>query len=69
MEYEYCQCKNCSNGITVGFEDDFGFWDVCVKCRKRLEGGHHYYNHYDGRDHVEYWTVNGDIEIDEDDDE
>ena len=67
MGYDFCKCKTAS--LTTGFEDDFGFWDVCVNCGKRIEHGHHYYNHYDGEDHIEYWTANGDIETDEDDDE
>lgn len=25
---KYCNCKN-SSSITIGFEDDFGYWDVC----------------------------------------
>ena len=50
MEYDYCQCKGIPS-ITSGFEDDFGYWDVCCKCGKLLEGGYHYYNHYDGEDH------------------
>lgn len=50
MEYDYCKCKSIPS-ITSGFEDDFGYWDVCCKCGKRLERGHHYYNHYDGEDH------------------
>lgn len=62
MELEYCKCG--SNTITSGFEDDFGFWDVCIKCGKRIEDGYHY-NHYDGEDHIGYWTADGDIEIDD----
>ena len=49
-EYDYCKCK-CIPSITSGFEDDFGYWDVCGKCGKRLERGYHYYNHYDSEDH------------------
>lgn len=49
---KYCNCKN-SSPITTGFEDDFGYWDVCCDCGKRIEDGHHYYNHYDGEDHDE----------------
>ena len=41
MEYEYCKCG--SNTLTSGFEEDFGFWDVCAKCGKRIEDGYHYY--------------------------
>lgn len=47
---DYCTCKN-SNSITTGFEDDFGYWDVCTKCGKKIENEHHYYNYYDGEDH------------------
>lgn len=49
---KYCNCKN-SSSITTGFEDDFGYWDVCCDCGKRIEDGYHYYNHYDGEDHDE----------------
>lgn len=47
---EFCKCEKLEK-ITTGFEDSFGYWDVCCKCGKRLEDGHHYYNHYDGEDH------------------
>ena len=60
--YEYCKCKECRS-VTTGFEDSFGFWDVCMKCKKRLEDGYHYYNHYDGEDHIEYWGRNGEFEF------
>ena len=67
-KYEFCQCQSrCT--ITAGFEDDFGYWDVCCGCGKRIEDGYHYYNHYDGSDHEEFWTVDGDIESENDDDE
>lgn len=46
----FCECQG-SPGTTTGFEDDFGYWDVCLKCGKRIEDGHHYYNHYDGENH------------------
>lgn len=49
---KYCNCKN-SSSITTGFEDDWGYWDVCCDCGKPLEGGYHDYNHYDGEDHDE----------------
>ena len=65
--YSYCTCKNVRT-VTVGFEDSFGYWDVCVKCGKRVEGGHHFYSHYDGKDHEEFWTMDGGIEIENDDD-
>ncbi|WP_205447899.1 hypothetical protein [Clostridium botulinum] len=46
----FCTCSR-SEGITSGYEDDWGFWDVCVSCGKKIEDGYHYYNHYDGEDH------------------
>lgn len=65
MNIEYCKCSNIKS-VTAGFADELGFWDVCCTCGKRIEGGHHYYNHYDGKDHIEYWTLDGDIVADED---
>lgn len=47
---DFCQCQEKVE-ITKGFEDDFGYWDVCSKCGKKIEDGHHYYNHYDDEDH------------------
>lgn len=46
-ESEYCQCENPT--VTTD-EDDFGYWLVCCKCGKHLEGEYHYYNHFDGED-------------------
>ena len=60
LNNDYCKCEQISC-ITVGFEDDWGYWDVCTNCGKRLENGHHYYNHYDGEDHEAFWGLNGDI--------
>ena len=48
--YDYCKCTSISN-MYAGFEDDWGYWDTCAKCNKRIEGGYHYYNHFDGEDH------------------
>ena len=28
-----------------------GYWDACCNCGKKIEDGHHFYNHYDGEDH------------------
>lgn len=50
----YCTCKELK-AITSGFEDDFGYWDVCCECGKKIEDGYHYYDHYDGEDHDELW--------------
>ena len=50
---EYCSCKECK-GVTTGFEDDWGFWDVCIVCGKRIENGYHEYDHFDGEDHINY---------------
>lgn len=57
---EYCNCLRCK-AITSGYEDDFGYWDVCLGCGKKIEDGHHFYNHYDGEDHEVFWGLNGDI--------
>lgn len=46
---DFCRCENPSS-ITTEI-DEFGYWDVCCDCGKRLEDGYHYYNHYDGEDH------------------
>lgn len=54
MKYEYCNC-GAALITTVDDGDGFGYWDVCCKCGKRLEMGHHYYNHYDGVDHDDDW--------------
>lgn len=51
---DYCKCKELKL-VTTGFEDDFGYRDVCCECGKKLEDGYHYYNHYDGEDHEELW--------------
>ncbi|MDO4535731.1 MAG: hypothetical protein Q4B63_07990 [Clostridium perfringens] len=55
-ESEFCNCGRCTS-ITTGFEDDWGYWDVCVNCGKKIEDGYHYYNHYDGEDHddIDLW--------------
>ena len=58
---EYCNCGGRVSAITSGYEDDFGYWDVCVICKKKIEDGYHYYNHYDGEDHETFWGPNGDI--------
>ena len=55
-EYEekaklYCVCKN-SSGLSTGYEDEFGYWDVCADCGLKIEDGHHYYNYFDGEDHL-----------------
>lgn len=48
--YEFCNCENLSS-ITNDFDDEFGYWDTCCNCGKRIEDGYHYYNHFDGEDH------------------
>ncbi len=51
---EYCECESLES-VTTGYENDFGYWDVCAKCGKKIEDGFHYYNHYDGEDHDDIW--------------
>lgn len=50
----YCTCKELK-AVTTEYEDDFGYWDVWCGCGKKIEDGHHYYDHYDGEDHDELW--------------
>nr|WP_242828872.1 hypothetical protein [[Eubacterium] cellulosolvens] len=42
-EDQYCQCTE-STAISTGYEDEFGYWQVCSKCGKKIEGEHHYYH-------------------------
>lgn len=46
---EFCTCGQCTS--LTSEEGEFGYWDICCNCRKPLENGYHYYNHYDGEDH------------------
>lgn len=49
-ENDYCTCK-IRKAVSSGYEDDFGYWDTCMTCGKRIQDGYHYYDHYDGEDH------------------
>lgn len=55
-EQEFCSCDDVPS-ITTGYEDSWGYWDVCTKCGKRIEDGYHYHNHSDGEDHddIDIW--------------
>lgn len=48
---EYCSCKECFP--TFNDECEWGFWEVCINCGKKIEGTYKEYNHYDGEDHIE----------------
>lgn len=52
----FCTCTS-KEPITSGYEDDWGYWDVCTQCGKRIEDGYHFYNHSDGEDHddIDMW--------------
>lgn len=52
-ETEFCQCTGPLTITDVDDENEFGYWNVCCSCGKKLEDGYHYYNHYDGEDHEE----------------
>lgn len=67
-ENDFCMCKTISS-ITIGFEDDWGYWDVCTKCKKKIKDSHHFYNHYDGKDHEEFYGPNGEIYVNNEDEE
>lgn len=50
---EYCTC-GCPKGVTSDTESaEWGYWDICCNCGKRIKDGFHYYNHYDGEDHCD----------------
>ena len=40
MKYHdgFCTCSN-SSSVTTGFEDDFGYWDVCCDCGRKIIDG------------------------------
>ena len=50
---QYCKCKFLKSITSDTESSDFGYWDTCCVCGKHLDGGFHYYNHYDGEDHEE----------------
>ena len=50
VDEKYCKCGSVPC-MTSGYDDGFGYWDVCAECGKKIEDGYHYYNHYDGEDH------------------
>lgn len=59
-KFEFCQCGNRTS-TTTGYDDEWGYWDVCIDCGKRIEDGYHSYNHYDGEDHEVFMDINGNI--------
>lgn len=50
-ESEFCECENPV--IVTDVSNSFGYQEYCEKCGKKIEFGWHYYNHYDGEDHIE----------------
>lgn len=48
---DFCTCKSITSITSDEDDAGFGYWDICMGCGKRIEDGHHYYNHYDGEDH------------------
>lgn len=50
---EFCSCENVTSIYTDTESSDFGYWEVCSDCNKKIEDGFHYYNHYDGEDHCD----------------
>ena len=48
---DFCKCLGVSTMYSDTESSDFGYWDVCGSCNKKIEDGFHYYNHYDGEDH------------------
>ena len=50
---EFCKCEKLT-GIYTELEE-FGCRDYCITCNLPLEDGFHYYNHFDGEDHIDEW--------------
>jgi hypothetical protein len=48
---EFCKCNKITGIYSV--VEEFGYRDMCVTCNLPIEDGFHYYNHYDGEDHVD----------------
>lgn len=48
---DYCKCGIVTSMYSDTESSDFGYWDMCGTCNKKIEDGFHYYNHYDGEDH------------------
>lgn len=48
---KYYTCNGHTSIYVDTESSDFGYWDVCSDCNKKIEDGFHYYNHYDGEDH------------------
>ena len=48
---EFCKCEKIT-GTYVEIEE-FGYRDICSTCNLPIEDGFHYYNHYDGEDHID----------------
>ena len=50
---EFCVCKNLNSIASDTEASEFGYWDTCCICEKHIEDGFHYYNHYDGENHID----------------
>ena len=48
---DYCSCSKRTS--RTSYEEELGYWDICCDCHKPIENGFHYYNHYDGEDHID----------------
>ena len=48
---KYCRCERITGTYTV--VEEFGYQDMCSVCELPIEEGFHYYNHYDGEDHID----------------
>lgn len=47
---EYCKCEKLKSIHTI--QEEWGIWDVCDACNKKIEDSYRSYNHYDGEDHI-----------------
>lgn len=51
QDNEYCECGVVASMYADTESSDFGYWDLCSKCNKKIRDSFHYYDHYDGEDH------------------
>lgn len=48
---DYCKCNGAYPIYSDVDSTEFGYFERCTNCNKKIDGELHYYNHYDGEDH------------------
>lgn len=49
MREDYCRCEKVES--VSSDTDDFGYWDICNRCRKPIEDSYEYFNSCEGEDY------------------